>query len=42
MLFLKKLFNECDVNRVLNKNCTICGEFLTIFNYKKAHDFVKH
>ena len=25
--FFKKLFSECDVNRVLNKNCAICGEF---------------
>ena len=39
--FFKKLFNEC-VNRVLNKNCSLCGEFLTTLDYKKAHDFIKH
>ena len=39
--FFKKLFNEC-ANRVLNKNCTLCGDFLTTLNYKKAHNFVKY
>ena len=30
----KKLSNEC-ANRVLNKNCALCGDFLTTLNYKK-------
>ena len=38
----KKLFDECVANRLLNKNCSLCGEFLTTLNYKKSHDFVKH
>ena len=39
--FFKKLLNEC-TNWALNKNCALCGEFLTTLNYKKAHNFVKH
>ena len=35
------MLNKC-TNRALNKNCALCGEFLTTLNYKKAHDFVKH
>ena len=38
----KKLFDECVENRLLNKNCSLCGEFLTTLNYKKSHNFVKH
>ena len=39
--FFKKLFNEW-TNWALNKNSSLCGEFLTTLDYKKAHDFVKH
>ena len=40
--FFKKLFHECTTNRTLNKNFSLCGEFLTDLNYKKSYDFVRH
>ena len=40
--YFKKAYFNTQTSQLINKNCNLCGDFLTTLNYKKAHDFVKH